>query len=220
MNVQILYAGALVLIAVTMALLYVLRLRAGSWKPNDAVHWVGYVLGAGIIVCSIGVIFLGSKADFEITQHAIAGPDEILEMDLQQPVENFEFKLVDDNRPTTFDSYKGNVIVLNFWATWCAPCLIEIPDLNKLQEEYADQGVVVLSISDEQREILTEFEQTLNLETVSGYMEANGSLSSVIEAGFDIRPTSYIIDREGIARKYILGARDYRYFERAIAPYL
>lgn len=220
MNIQVLYAGALLLIAITLALLYVLRIRAGSWKPVDAVHWVGYAFAFGIVACSVGVIVLGAKADFEITQHAIAGPDEILEMDLHQEVENFEFKLVDENVPSTFESYKGNVIILNLWATWCAPCLIEIPDLNLLQETYRDSGLVILSISDEDRSILTEFQQTLPLETTSGYLEAGGQFTKMIQAGFDIRPTSYIIDREGIARKYILGARDYSYFERAIQPYL
>ncbi|NND71718.1 MAG: TlpA family protein disulfide reductase [Rhodothermales bacterium] len=220
MNVQILYAGALVLIAVTLALLYVLRVRAGSWKPTDAVHRVGYGLAFGVIACSIGVIVLGSRANFEISQHAIAGPDEILEMDLRQSVENFEFKLVDDNRPSTFESYKGKVVILNLWATWCAPCLMEIPDLNQIQREYEDQGVVVISISDEDRATLTEFERSLNLETVSGYFEITGKIPALLEAGFDIRPTSYIVDRDGVARKYILGARDYNYFKRAIEPYL
>lgn len=220
MNIQVLYAGALILIAVTLALLYVLRIRAGSWKPVDAVHWVGYMFALGIVACSVGVIVLGAKADFEIEQHAIAGPDEILEMDLQEQVENFEFKLVDDNIPSTFESYKGKVIILNLWATWCAPCLIEIPDLNRLQEEYRDRGLVVLSISDEERATLTEFQQALPLATTSGYIEAGGELTKMVQAGFDIRPTSYIIDRDGVARKYILGARDYAFFEKAIQPYL
>lgn len=220
MNVQVLYAGSLILIAVTLGLLYILRVRAGSWKPSDAVHWVGYIFATGIVLCSVGVILLGSKADFEITQHAIAGPDEILEMDLHQPVENFEFKLVDANLPSTFESYKGNVIILNLWATWCAPCLMEIPDLNRLQEEYRDQGLVVLSISDEDRGTLTEFQKNLPLQTTSGFLEEGSKMPSMVEAGFEIRPTSYIIDREGVARLYILGARDYTYFKKAIQPYL
>ena len=43
--------------------------------------------------------------------------------------------------------YKGNIVLLDFWATWCPPCRISIPELVKLQEKYRDQGVVILGIS-------------------------------------------------------------------------
>ena len=52
---------------------------------------------------------------------------------------------------------RGRVVLLNFWATWCAPCRHEMPMLSKLQREYADQGLVVLYVSLEEPEVLTPF---------------------------------------------------------------
>jgi cytochrome c biogenesis protein CcmG, thiol:disulfide interchange protein DsbE len=53
----------------------------------------------------------------------------------------------DRGRQATLASFKGKVLVLNFWATWCAPCVQEIPSLNQFQQKFQDSGVVVLAVS-------------------------------------------------------------------------
>jgi peroxiredoxin len=59
-----------------------------------------------------------------------------------------EFSITaDDGRHITANSFGGKVLVLNFWATWCAPCIQEIPSLNEFQKEFAKDGVVVLAVS-------------------------------------------------------------------------
>ena len=73
---------------------------------------------------------------------------------------------VHSQQESNLSDYEGKVVILNFWATWCAPCLDEIPDLNRLQREYADD-LVILSVSDEDRQLLVDFEQQLPLETHS-----------------------------------------------------
>ena len=50
----------------------------------------------------------------------------------------------------TLSDLRGNVILLNFWATWCGPCIMEIPDLNKLQEKYQDKGLIVIGLPSNQ----------------------------------------------------------------------
>ena len=83
-------------------------------------------------------------------------------------VEASDFMLSDvhSQQESNLSDYEGKVVILNFWATWCAPCLDEIPDLNRLQREYADD-LVILSVSDEDRQLLVDFEQQLPLETHS-----------------------------------------------------
>ncbi|HXG91761.1 MAG TPA: TlpA disulfide reductase family protein [Blastocatellia bacterium] len=59
-----------------------------------------------------------------------------------------EIKLQDfEGKAVTADALKGNVLVLDFWATWCGPCIAEIPSLNKLQEKYGDKGVKVIGVT-------------------------------------------------------------------------
>jgi cytochrome c biogenesis protein CcmG/thiol:disulfide interchange protein DsbE len=53
----------------------------------------------------------------------------------------------DQGKQITPQSFGGKLLVLNFWATWCAPCVQEIPSLNRFQQKYSDKGVVVVAIS-------------------------------------------------------------------------
>jgi len=52
-----------------------------------------------------------------------------------------------DGKAVPSDQFKGNIMVLDFWATWCVPCIAEIPALNRLQEKYGPQGVTVLGVT-------------------------------------------------------------------------
>jgi peroxiredoxin len=61
-----------------------------------------------------------------------------------------DFTLADlDGKPWTLKEQRGKVVLLNFWATWCPPCRKEMPDLEKLYQQFKDQGLVILAISDE-----------------------------------------------------------------------
>jgi thiol-disulfide isomerase/thioredoxin len=97
--------------------------------------------------------------------------------------------------------YKGKIILLNFWATWCGPCKAEIPSLVELQAQYADDLVVLgLSIDDPAEKLLPyAAEYKMNYPVLVGgredVQEAYGPLFGV--------PVSVIIDREGkIAMKH------------------
>ncbi len=58
------------------------------------------------------------------------------------------------------DRYRGKIIVLNFWATWCPPCREEMPELSQLQQEYQNKNVVVIGIAEDELEPVQEFLQT------------------------------------------------------------
>ena len=116
-------------------------------------------------------------------------------------------------------SYKGKVMILNFWATWCGPCKAEIPDLVKLQEQYRDDLVVLgFSVDDtpeKMKPYATEYKINYPLLVGNGredVQDAYGPLWGI--------PVSVIIDREGkIARKHS-GIASREQFEREIRPLL
>ncbi len=97
----------------------------------------------------------------------------------------------------SMESYKGKVVMLNFWATWCGPCKQEIPDFIELQEEYGDQGFEIVGIS------LDEAGQEA---AVKGFVRQKGMNydvlfddGSVAQAYGGVRsiPTTFLINREG-----------------------
>lgn len=131
-----------------------------------------------------------------------------------KPAGDVAFARVSDGAPHRLQELRGQVVLVNLWATWCPPCRKEMPDLNRLQEAYRDRGVVVLTVSDEDRDTLLAYAKeqpmsTLNVFTQSlGWLDAPG------------RPLSFVIDRNGTVREMFVGARDYETFEAAVRPYL
>lgn len=208
------------MIVAGLGLLFMVFHKSERYWPQDGFQWLSSALSAGAVVCGLAVLIMGSQTPVNIGSSTIASPDEILEMDLDQDAENFGFNLVKNGWESTLDVYKGKVVIINVWATWCGPCLEEIPHLNRLQEAYRDDGLVVISLSDEARSELQAFEELLPMDSETGYADGSKRMPKAIQEAFTIRPTSYIVDRNGRYRKYILGARDYAYFENAIQPYL
>jgi thiol-disulfide isomerase/thioredoxin len=129
----------------------------------------------------------------------------------------------------TLDDFKGKVVLLNFWATWCGPCLMEIPDLKILQEKYNEKGLEVLAItltSGSPKQIskfsekwgmnyyvLTDIEGNETEMVTSYYGQATGVPISGV-------PTSFIIDREGYIVKSYIGPRTERIFANDLKKYL
>jgi thiol-disulfide isomerase/thioredoxin len=68
-----------------------------------------------------------------------------------------------DGHPQVLSQWKGKVLVVNFWATWCAPCVAEMPDLDRLQQEYATRNVQVVGIGAEDADTVRAFGKRLGL---------------------------------------------------------
>ena len=114
--------------------------------------------------------------------------------------------------PHSLADYKGKVIFLNFWATWCGPCRNEMPDIQKLYEEYSAQGgdaeVVVLGIAG------PGIGQEGSAEEIAGFMEENGYTYPVLmdtdgemftQYGISAFPTTFMIDKDGNVYGYVPG---------------
>ena len=110
------------------------------------------------------------------------------------------------------EDYKGKVVFLNFWATWCGPCRNEMPDIQKLYEEYAAQGdeaeVVILGVAG------PGIGQEGSAEDIAAFMEENGytypvlmdeSMEMFSEYGISAFPTTFMINKEGKVYGYVPG---------------
>jgi peroxiredoxin len=113
----------------------------------------------------------------------------------------------DADRKVTLSELRGQIIVLNFWATWCPPCVEEMPSLVNLQQRMKDKGITVLAVSVDQDEsayhkFLKQY--GVNLLTVRDPSEKSKNLYGTVKI-----PETYIIDRNGVVRRKFIGAVDW-----------
>lgn len=122
-----------------------------------------------------------------------------------------------DGVPWSLSNLRGNVILLNFWASWCEPCRRELPDLNQLHERYSDDGLVVLGVSDEDP---AQSRQHLEMHGI-GYPSLNDEDGNVMQSyGINAIPTSLVIGRDGKLQARMEGYTRAAAFEKALRPLL
>jgi thiol-disulfide isomerase/thioredoxin len=102
-----------------------------------------------------------------------------------------------DGGETTLAAFRGRVVLLNFWATWCAPCVREMPSLDRLQAKLGDEGLEVVAVSEDFAglEQVRPFFERLQLENLAIYLDSDGALAKAL--GIAGLPTTLLIDREG-----------------------
>jgi len=119
----------------------------------------------------------------------------------------------------------GNVIILNLWATWCAPCIAEIPDLITLEQEFADENLTLIGISmDEPSTGMAKIEDFRDrfFPTFRTYARDEShvdQLVSVVDPTWnEVMPTTYLIHRDGTVAMQIQGKKSLEEFRGMIAP--
>ena len=112
---------------------------------------------------------------------------------------------------------RGYVVLVNFWASWCEPCLQELPHLQQLQEQYSDDGLVVLGVSDEVPSKLRPYLEEYGV----GYPSLHDPDGSVMRTyQINAIPTSLIIGRDGQLQQRMEGFTPASAFEKALKPLL
>lgn len=152
---------------------------------------------------------LGDRAGGEPEQQLVPAPD-------------FTLSSLEGER-YTLSELRGNVVILNFWATWCAPCRKEIPDLSRIYTAHKDDGLVILGVSwdDLDKDKIRKFADNYKVT----YPVLHGTQSELTEVGMAYQwegylPTSYIIDREGFIREVLVGARSEKFFMKILESLL
>jgi len=100
------------------------------------------------------------------------------------------------NTPVSLESAKGKVLVVEFWATWCAPCRQTIPHLNELHKQYKDKEVVIVGITEEGEDVAKKFMHTMAMGYHVGVDEKSGTNKAYM-ANIPGIPHAFVVDRKG-----------------------
>jgi peroxiredoxin len=146
----------------------------------------------------------------EPAPHGTAEPPAAQETDavssplLGKPAPGFALRDL-AGHPVSLADYRGKAVLINFWATWCAPCQVEMPWFIALEQKYASQGFTVLGIDKDYPEDLPKvpgFAKKMNL----NYPVLYGNAKTYAAYGCcDYLPTSYYVDRAGTVRIATVG---------------
>jgi cytochrome c biogenesis protein CcmG, thiol:disulfide interchange protein DsbE len=153
-------------------------------------------LKTGLVLAFIAaLLFLFIRPDYRQGEASIHG----------KPAKDFQFTI--DGKKETLADLRGKVVVLNFWATWCPPCVEETPSLIQLQKRIAPKGGTILGVSlDDDASAYSEFLKTNHIDFPT-YRDA--SKKSALDYGTLMYPETYVIDRNGRIDRKIIGPQDW-----------
>ena len=119
-------------------------------------------------------------------------------------------KMRDEKGETiTFDKFEGKVVLFNLWATWCPPCIREMPDLDALQAQYKHRGFVVVPVASgrQGKEEPAEFLRNRRLNELTTYYDPKSYFLRIF--GLETLPITFLIDRNGKMRGGAIGIMDW-----------
>jgi peroxiredoxin len=165
----------------------------------------------------ITVVILASFAMwFAFHTHDHHPPDTVAK---NAPVHIQDVTLIDlDGKQFRTSDFRGKVLLVNFWAAWCAPCAEEIPQFVGLQNKYRDQGLQIVGVSVEDVEsVLRSFclKNHVNYPVIPGDQKVADSFGGVLGL-----PTTFLIGKDGVVYRKYSGATDFAVLEHDFLPLL
>ena len=136
--------------------------------------------------------------------------DELFPVGVGSEAPSFKAVTLDSvPRTRTLADYKGKVVLLNVWATWCEPCRVEMPSIEKLEREFGPQGLEVVAISVDDasaKQQVRDFVKEYGLTFEILHDPAKDIAATYQIPGY---PETFVIGREGTIRKKVIGAADW-----------
>lgn len=162
------------------------------------------------VLLIFAVIFWGCDSGY--SESPIIGGESVQTVAYSRPAINAPapaFRLMDlDGRMHSLSQYQGKVVFLNFWATWCGPCKVEMPAMEALYQDFRSLGMEILAVSvDQQGSVVTRpFQEAMGL---SFPILHDSDYQVGLTYGARTLPMTYVIDRRGVVRQRVFGARDW-----------
>ena len=178
------------------------RERAGLASRGARVAVAGTVLAAALFLCASCAT--GGSGGAQVNQVGLPAP----EITVQRM----------SGKPVSLSNYRGQVVLLDIWASWCVPCKQELPMLDDIASRLHHRGVEVLAVSvDQERENVVKFLGARGHWALTIAHDSKGEIADRLQP--DKMPTSYIIDRQGIIRyvNYGFVPSDAQTIERRLA---
>lgn len=187
------------------------------WRGSaDRRRWLTWV-GFGLLTILAWAEVAGMRMVYEPSFADYARELRRTDSYVGREVPELEFHRVDDNEKLHLSDFRGQVVLLNLWATWCPPCVHEMPALEELQRTHRDRGLLVVTLSNESRELLASFLEEHPVDTLNVY---NESLAWIYDV--EARPMSFLVGRDGALLDWTEypGDGDYASFASWVDPHL
>ena len=173
---------------------------AGPARPRHGLEraWLSTVFGVAMLVAMLGALVIYDR----LLDSSDLGPLDGRSPEVNEPAPQFALRDT-DGRVRRLSDYEGQVVWVNFWATWCGPCRRELPDIQRLADELEGAGVVVLTVNFKQSaDTALPFWDELGLD-LPILLDSDGDVARQYDLlGF---PDNFFIDREGVLRSFELG---------------
>ena len=155
-----------------------------------------------VVFLMVAMVGIGSVAAADILPVAVR---QVVK--LGEPAPNFQLRDMND-RLVTLSDLRGKVVLLNFWATWCGPCRVEMPAMEQLYRMFSRKDFEILAVStDAQGVAITRPFQQENHLTFPILHDADYRVG--LTYGARSLPMTFMVDRQGVVRHQIFGARDW-----------
>ncbi len=148
---------------------------------------------AVVVAVAFGYVHLGEETSFALEQGTEAPPFSLTSL---------------GGDGVDLASYRGKVVVLNFWATWCAPCVAEMPSLERLHRALGPEGLAVVTVStDEDERVVREFVADHGL-TLPILLDPGGRTAAA-DYRTMVYPATFVLDRQGVLLRHYLGPAEW-----------
>jgi thiol-disulfide isomerase/thioredoxin len=153
---------------------------------------------------SVKVLRGTAERSFQVVLAAVPNKQGLAESELKgHPLPKLGLRDLNTGEPLDLASLKGEVVVLDVWATWCGPCRQSMPKMEELQKKYGARGLKVVGISDEERDVIQRFQRNRSVQFHALAFDPDHTVAS--ELMVSSLPTYIVVDASGVVQNVLLG---------------